>query len=277
MAAAKPVAGAGRSTIVIVPYVVPPAERPALVDCTFYHSIDLPGIGLQLGNWDLRGGYDDYLGGRDFSGERVLDIGTANGALAFEIERRGASEVVGFDLDEGLAFDCRVPTPEEALAEARDRIARVKNAFWLGHHLLASNVKVVYGHAGALPAELGRFDAVVMGNILQHLQDPVGAVLQAARRSDHLIITEADWMRNVVADDFVGMLMFDLPNPFSWYQVKPGLLCNLLGRWGFVDQQLNWHDQLMLQNARFAEDGTVAREPIHIRIPHYTLSLRRPV
>ena len=156
-------------------------------------------------------------------------------------------------------------------------IARIKSAFWLGHHLLASNVKVVYGHARALPAELGRFDAVVMGNVLQHLQDPVGAVLQAARHSDHLIITETDWMRDLVPDDFVGMLMFDLPNPFSWYQVKPGLLCNLLGRWGFVDQQLSWHDQLQLRNPRFAEDRTVTGEPVHVRVPHYTLSLRRPV
>ena len=259
-----------------MPYATPPAERPALADCTFYHSIELPGIGLQQGNWDLRGGYDDYFGGHRFSGERVLDIGASSGALSFEIERRGAAEVVAFDLDEGLSYDCRLPTADEALAEARDRIAQVKNAFWLCHDLLASSVKVVYGHAGALPAELCRFDVVVMGNILQHLQDPVGAVLQAARRSDHLIITEADWMRGVVADDFVGMLMFDLPNPFSWYQVKPGLLCNLLGRWGFVDQQLSWHDQLPVLDARFAEDGTVTREPAHSRVPHYTLSIRRP-
>ena len=247
------------------------------MDCEFYHSLDLPGIGLQQGNWDLRGGYDDYFGGHDFSGERVLEIGTASGALAFEIERRGASEVVAFDLDEGLTHDCRLPTPDEELVEFRARMAQVRNAFWLAHHLLASNVKAVYGHAGALPAELGRFDAVVMGNILQHLQDPVGAVLQAARHSDHLIITEADWMRGVVADDFVGMLMFDVPGPFSWYQVKPGLLCNLLGRWGFVDQELTWHDQLQLVDPRFAEDRTFTLEGVHVRVPHYTLSLKRPM
>lgn len=256
-------------------YAVPPAEPPALTDCRFYHSIDLPGLGLQHGHWDLRGGYDEYFGGQGLTGKRVLDIGTSNGALAFEIERRGASEVVGFDLDEGLTFDCRLPVSGAALAQSRDRIAQTKNAFWLAHHLLESDVRVVYGHAGALPRELGRFDAIVMGNILQHLQDPVGAVLQAARHTDHLIITETDWMRGVVPDDFVGMLMFDLPTPYSWYQVKPGLLRNLLGRWGFVDQQLSWHDQLQLLDARVAEDGTVTSEPRQIRIPHYTLSLRR--
>ncbi len=260
-----------------VRYATPPAEPPALTDCRFYHSIELPGIGLQQGYWDLRGGYDDYFGGHDFSGQRVLDIGTSSGALAFEIERRGASEVVGFDLAEGLTYDRRLPVPETALAESRARIAQSKNAFWLGHHLLASGVKVAYGHAGALPAELGRFDAIVMGNILQHLQDPVGAVLQAARHSDHLIITEADWIRGVVDDDdFIGMLMFDLPTPYSWYQVKPGLLRNLLGRWGFADQELTRHDQTQLDDAKVTADGAVTREPAQVRVPHYTLSLKRP-
>ena len=257
-------------------YAEPPAEPPALADCRFYHSIELPGLGLQPGMWDLRGGYDDYFGAYDFSGRRVLDIGTSSGALAFEIERRGASEVVAFDLEDGLSYDCRLPTPETALAEAKANIAQTKNAFWLAHRLLGSKVKVVYGHARALPAELGRFDAVVMGNILQHLQDPVGAVLQAVRHTDRLVITEADWMRGVVGDDFIGMLMFDLPNPYSWYQVKPGLLRNLLHRWGFVDQKLTWHDQPLLQDAHFAEDGTVEREAVHVPVPHYTLSLGRP-
>jgi precorrin-6B methylase 2 len=70
---------------------------------------------------------------------------------------------------------------------------------------LGSGVKVVYGHANDLPAELEAFDTIMMGNVLQHLRDPIGAVLQAVRHTDHLIITEADWMPGVVADDFVGM------------------------------------------------------------------------
>jgi SAM-dependent methyltransferase len=256
-------------------YAQPPAERPALADCRFYHSIELPGIGLQQGFWDLRGGYDDYFAGHDFRGERVLDIGTASGALAFEMERRGASEVVAFDLDDGLTYDCRLPLSETDLAASRARLAQIKNGFWLGHRLLASRVKVAYGHVGALPAELGGFDAVVMGNILQHLQDPAGAVLQAARLTDHLIITETDWMRGVVDDEFVGMLMFDVPSPWSWYQVKPGLLRNLLARWGFVDQELTWHEQSQVADGRFAADGSITREQAHVRVPHYTLSLKR--
>lgn len=243
-------------------YVAAPAAPPALEDCRFYHSIELPGLGLQQGDWDLRGGYDAYFGGHDFRGERVLDVGTANGGLAFEIERRGAAEVVGFDLAEGLTHDCRLPTSEETLAQLRDRIRRTKNAFWLAHRLFDSKVRVAYGHAGSLPAELGQFDTVVIGNVLQHLQDPVGAVLQAIRHTDRLIVTEADWMPDV-ADDHVGLLMFDVPKAFSWYQVKPGLLQSLLSRWGFTEHRLSRHTQFFRE------------ADIHVR--HFTLVLRRPV
>lgn len=257
-------------------YETPPVEPPALEECTFYASIDLPELGLQQGQWDLRNAYDDYFGGHDFTGERVLDIGTASGALAFEMERRGASELVAFDLGEGLTYDCRLPTPDQTLADFRQGLRRIKNAFWLTHHLLGSEVKVVYGHVNDLPPELEAFDTIMMGNVLQHLQDPVGAVLQAVKHTDHLIVTEADWMPGVVADDFVGMLMFDLPSPFSWYQVKPGLIQNLLGRWGFIDQQLTRHTQLYLEDQRFDENGTATAEAANMRVSHYTLSLRRP-
>lgn len=241
-------------------FAAAPASPPALDSCLFYHAIDLPVLGVQRGLWDLRGAYDAYFGGHDFRGERVLDIGTANGGLAFEIERRGAAEVVGFDLADGLVYDCRLPMEEEKLAFFRDGITRLKNAFWLAHRLLESNVKVAYGHVGALPAALGRFDTVVIGNVLQHLQDPVGAILQAIRHTDRLIVTEADWMSDV-PDDLNGMLMFDKPAPFSWYQLKPGLLQNLLGAWGFTEQALSFHTQY------YADTDT------HIR--HFTLVMRR--
>jgi len=163
----------------------PPATLPRLEDCSFYHSIDLPGLGLQVGSWDLRGRYDEYFGECDFSGERVLDLGMASGALAFELERRGAREVVGFDLDDGQNYDCRLPADEGALEEFRSWVQRVKNGFWLARGLLGSHVKVAYGHVRSLPEDLGWFDTVMMGNILQHLQDPVGAVLQAVQHTDH--------------------------------------------------------------------------------------------
>jgi len=37
----------------------PPATLPRVEDCSFYHSIDLPRLGLQAGSWDLRGHCDE--------------------------------------------------------------------------------------------------------------------------------------------------------------------------------------------------------------------------
>ena len=253
----------------------PPDPIPSLEDCRFYHSIDLPGLGEQIGAWDLRGGYDEYFGRHDFTGERVLDIGTATGALAFEMERRGSREVVAFDLADGLNYDCRLPTDPASRAEFAQWVSMVKNGFWLAHHQLRSHVRVVYGHAETLPVDLGRFDTIMMGNVLQHLQDPVRAVLQAIRHTDGLLITEADWLPGM-GDDLPCLIMYDVPHPFSWYQVKPSLLQLLLRRWGFTDQTLTWHTQVMIQAPQFTEEGKVSWEQSGVQVRHYTLSARRP-
>lgn len=54
-----------------VTFAEPPASLPDISDCTFYHVIDLPGVGTTDGGWDLRGKADEYLGRIDFAGKRV--------------------------------------------------------------------------------------------------------------------------------------------------------------------------------------------------------------
>ena len=61
----------------------------SLNECFFYHTIELPGFGLVRGQWDLRGRFEEYVGGVDVSNKSVLDVGTATGFLSFESERRG--------------------------------------------------------------------------------------------------------------------------------------------------------------------------------------------
>ena len=165
----------------LVRYALPPAEPPALTDCRFYHSIELPGIGLQQGYWDLRGGYDDYFGGQDFSGERVLDIGTSSGALAFEIERRGASEVVAFDLDEGLTYDRRLSTAETVLTKFRAGIALVSE----GQRRIAVIVEPAH------PARIGPLLMSAYG-LTDREQDVTRLVLQGestAAIADRLVVS----------------------------------------------------------------------------------------
>ena len=44
---------------------------PALRDCRFYHSMDLPGFGTVNGDWDLRGRFDEYVGGVNLAGKTL--------------------------------------------------------------------------------------------------------------------------------------------------------------------------------------------------------------
>jgi hypothetical protein len=59
--------------------------------CFFYHTMDLPGVGVVHGEWDLRDSFDEYIGGGvGVRGKRVLDVGAASGFVTFSLEQRGA-------------------------------------------------------------------------------------------------------------------------------------------------------------------------------------------
>ena len=63
----------------------------------WYHTIELaPGL-VTPGWFDLRP-IVDLMPWPDVRGRRCLDIGTYDGFLAFEMERRGADEVVALDI-----------------------------------------------------------------------------------------------------------------------------------------------------------------------------------
>jgi SAM-dependent methyltransferase len=218
-------------------YVSPPADRPQLDECTFYHSIELPGLGLQPGQWDLRPSIDSYLGRVDFTGSRALDVGAANGFLSFEMERRGA-EVVAVDLPSGGEWDI-VPFAglEERVAQMRDFydsvVPRRTRAFWLAHSLLGSRAKLHLGSIHGLPAQLGLFDVAMVGMILGHLRDPFGALMSIARRvKQTIIVTE-------VALDHEGAFAYFMPDASephdtaSWWATSEDLRSRMLGVLGF--------------------------------------------
>jgi SAM-dependent methyltransferase len=259
----KPVASAGH-------YVRPPSEPPLLEQCNFYHSIDLPGIGEQTGQWDLRPGIGSYLGPTDFSGLRVLEIGTANGFVCFELERRGA-DVVAVDLPESASYDAR-PFASHT-EEMRGGLRGIRNAYWLGHALTESSAKVVYAHVGEIPDALGRFDVAVLANVLQHVRDPLGALMSVARKTNRLVVTEADWMHGLY-EDVVGMVLFQGAAPYSWFQLRLPLVTTFLAELGFAKQHVDRHEQLLLSTVDYAgQPGH--RETGGTAVPHFTVTASR--
>lgn len=158
-------------------------DRPE--DCFFYHRIDIPGAGVVGEQWDLRDCIDNYLGGIDFRGKRVLDVGAASGYLTFAMEQRGA-EVVSFDMADGAQWNL-VPRIElqprltQMYRECQTTHRQLQNAYWYTHRRMGSKARVYYGDLYDLPTELGPFDLAVFGMIVSHLRDPFQALYSVSR------------------------------------------------------------------------------------------------
>lgn len=147
----------------------------------WYHTIDVaPGV-TTPGWFDLRP-IVDQMPWPDVRGKRCLDIGTFDGYLAFELERRGASEVVAVDVEDHLLWDW--PPDYRATELPRDPgfSGPPKGAgFRLAAELMGSKVDwrpiSIYD---LNPEDLGTFDVVVCGSLMLHLRDPLRA-LEAVR------------------------------------------------------------------------------------------------
>ncbi len=147
----------------------------------WYHGMELPGGIVTPGDYDLQDTARRIPLPRSLTGKRCLDVGTRDGFWAFEMERRGAAEVVAIDLDDPEELDFPEPRPELAPA-TRESLERRESAFHIAHRALGSNVErrdlSVYDLS---PAEAGRFDFAFIGTLLLHLRNPVDA-LAAIRR-----------------------------------------------------------------------------------------------
>ena len=174
-------------------------ESPS--SCFFYHTMDLPTFGVQDGGWDLRGRFLDYIGHVELKGKRVLDVGSASGFLSFEAERYGASEVVSFDLDSAerqhlLPFaGSPYVTDHEAWSRRQSEIFTTwQNGYWLAHRLLRSKAKAVYGDIYHPASDMGRFDVVIVGAVLEHLIDPLSALFALSRHAADTIVINTDYI-----------------------------------------------------------------------------------
>jgi SAM-dependent methyltransferase len=219
--------------------------------CYFYHTIELPGYGTIAGNWDLRSGIDDYLGRIDFTGKRVLDIGSANGMLCFEMERRGA-EVVAFDLSKEYGWDlvpfARWEEYEHISKVHHQMIDRLNNAYWFCHRCLRSNAKVVYGSVYAIPEEIGSVDIAVYGSILLHVRDPFLALQNGARLTrETLIVTEVLRGQKIKSNEPYMQFLPDaetMEPKDTWWDLRPELVVRIMQVMGFEKTHILYHAQM---------------------------------
>lgn len=237
------------------PYI-PPRQVADPAECYFYHTTDLPGLGTMAGEWDLRVGIDAYLGGVDFRGRRVLEIGTASGFVAFHMEKQGA-EVVAYDLSPEHAPDV-VPfargDPAEIARQFQAHIGRLNNAFWLGHRLLNSRVRLVNGTVYDIPLSIGPVDVATFGCVLLHLRDPFLALQNALRLTRQtVVVVEPVVIRSRLKRWLLDWLAGPSPRFFpdfrrcepreTWWVLGPEVLRQFLGVLGFEEVTVTYHRQ----------------------------------
>jgi hypothetical protein len=246
--------------------------------CFFYHSVDLPGFGLQQGHWDLRGAVTQYLGHVPIAGKRIVDIGTASGFMAFEMEKLGA-DVIAFDRDPedrgddvGLIPFGDYPTRfgmtlEDAMGHRQNTMRALQRSFWLSHRLFDSKVRRCLGNVYDGLPEGEMVDISFFGAILLHLRDPLLAITQFARRTtETLIITDTLENLGHLTEHPVMLLRAsatDSTNMGTWWSPTPALLKAFLGVLGFTRFDYTTH------TAKFVQSGADAQM--------YTLVARRPM
>src|SRR5258708_29355493 len=162
---------------------------PALSECRFYHAMDLPGFGSIEGDWDLRGRFDEYIGGIDLRGQTVLDVGTASGFLSFEAERRGAT-VFSFDADGPE----RIQVVPPAMPDVR-YFHGMRNSYLLAHHAFQSKATPIHGDIYRMSEVVPPCDVVIVGQILVHLRDPLVALHQPPFPAKHPLVSSEAFRR----------------------------------------------------------------------------------
>jgi tRNA (mo5U34)-methyltransferase len=154
-------------------------DRVAALD--WYHVLELPGGVVTRGHFDARPIVSKVPLPTSLAGKRCLDVGTWDGFWAFEMERRGAAEVVAIDLREPAQWDWPASGDAAAQRAQQDYLGKVKaesEGFRLAREALSSNVDrrevSIYDLS---PEIVGEFDFVFLGSLLMHLRDPVGALM----------------------------------------------------------------------------------------------------
>lgn len=142
-------------------------------DRSWYHTIEFPDGTTTPGYFDTRSVPDQIVWPTQLAGGRCLDVGTFDGFWAFEMERRGAAEVVAIDVDDPEQLDWRYDERRSGPADVRAWGAERGPGFEEARRRLDSRVQRLVTSVYDLdPARHGRFDVVFCGALLLHLRDP---------------------------------------------------------------------------------------------------------
>jgi len=254
----------------------------------WYHTIEFPDGGVSPGEFDLRDSVHRVPIPASLAGQRCLDVGTRDGFWAFELERRGAGEVIGIDVDEPERLDWPVHLP--ALSPAlEENLAERARCFDIARAALGSAVERRNRSVYDLdPSQDGLFDFAFLGTLLIHLRDPIGALAavgRVLRPGGTLVLNETvSASLSVLRPRSPAAALMTLDAPFWWqanrqalvrYLTAAGLECRSLGRLYLVRRgpamespPLAWRNDL----------GGLGRQLLlRVGLPHVCLVAAKPL
>ena len=169
------------------------------------------------------------------AGRRCLDVGTRDGFWAFEMERRGAAEVVAIDLTDHRRLDWPGDRPPELAAETLAGLAARDSAFEIASEALGSSVRRRELSIYDLSTDAaGEFDFVFLGTLLLHLRDPIGgliAVRRVMRPDAELLVNDVVSLRLLALRRPAAELL-TVAEPF-WWACNPAGLRRMVQAAGF--------------------------------------------
>jgi hypothetical protein len=143
--------------------------------------------------------------GASLAGHTAIDIACHQGWFASKLAEWGADDVLAVDARAGHVADT----------------ALIRDALQL------PKLRVLQSDVHALvPAQLGRFDLVLMLGLIYHLENPIGALRQARALTRHLCVVETQ-----VVPGISGMVDYG-----SYRFVRP-----LKGSFGIIDETDDTH------------------------------------
>ncbi|HZQ83517.1 MAG TPA: methyltransferase domain-containing protein [Acidimicrobiales bacterium] len=191
----------------------------------WYHTMELlPGV-VTPGWFDTRPLVARLPLPATLDGARCLDVGTFDGFWAFEMERRGAAEVVAIDVLDPKAWDWPVNSSPDTVRAIGERKARGEG-FELAKAALGSRVvRHELSVYDLNPVELGAFDFVYLGSLLLHLQNPVRALerVRTVCRGTALVVDAVDSTLSAVFPRWPVASLDALGRPWWWKPNAAGL------------------------------------------------------
>jgi SAM-dependent methyltransferase len=176
----------------------------------------------------------------EVTGKRCLDVGTADGFWAFELERRGA-EVVAIDVESIDAAEWPALSRPRLHATAREWGIELGRGFALAAEALQSSVRREICPVYDLDPERvgGQVDVVFVGAILLHLRDPVRALERVARTlrpGGRALLLEPISLRDTLRSPRRSVARFEAASSdFNWWVPNLSALKAMAWAAGFVD------------------------------------------